>query len=445
VLTISAICQSLRVALPAITPMPPVADAALPWDRSVGDAVAVIGDARAALGDTFVVDSGGDRYLFTFSPAGVAALYELRDEQASKGVADWRMLRRKVPDSLFSGRRTFPHDLFGRNDSANYMANVHSALSMTVEELGPSGTIDVFDLTRRLGHRVGLASWGGPGSSRPPILDDLIAAFDVLDGSEAFVHPDAMAQVTESGKAAENAALETVTDLIASALDLLDADPELSREHPLFNRIAASWSDETHSARRTGVAHDVALVHIASMSNLFAAMGWAFADLLGDEPARRRVREGNSIWAEQCAMESTRMAQRSIMSRYVLEPVTFSDGSNSFLVAPGVTIATLLPLTNTSSAPGYDLWNPYRWNRRRLADPGSLPAIELVTVFGHGKHTCPAQPFSLAAMTAATSTLLSSFDWVPGWSQRPKTGSSSDRRSGEGFGAVSCRLPKDLV
>ena len=114
-----------------------------------------------------------------------------------------------------------------------------------------------------------------------------------------------------------------------------------------------------------------------------------------------------------------RLAQRSIMSRYVLEPVTFSDGSQVFEVGRGATIATLLPLTNTSSAPGYDTWDPSRWNRRRLADASSLPAVELVTVFGHGKHTCPAQPFSLAAMTAATTTLLSTFEWTPGSTTRP--------------------------
>ena len=78
------------------------------------------------------------------------------------------------------------------------MTNVHSALSETVVELGDSGTVDVFDLTRRVGHRVGLASWGGPGSSSPPTLDELISAFDVLDGSEAFVHPDAMARVAQA-------------------------------------------------------------------------------------------------------------------------------------------------------------------------------------------------------------------------------------------------------
>jgi cytochrome P450 len=408
------------VDLPVISPMPPVASGAgLPWDRPVGDAVAVIAGARATCGDTFVLDSGGDRYLFTFSPVGVAELYGLPEALASKGVADWRMLRRKVPDVLFSGRRTFPHDLFGRSDSANYMANVRSALNQTIEELGDAGIADVFDLTRRLGHRVGLASWGGPGSSIPPVLDLLISAFDNLDGSEAFVHPDVMAHVAETQKAAETEALRSVTEIISDALDRLDGDPALREQHSLFSRIAESWADEAQETRRVGVAHDVALVHIASMSNLFAAMGWMLVDLMEHHGDLERIRGGDLIWAEQCAMESTRMAQRSIMSRYVLEAVELFDGSDTFHIAKGATIATLLPLTNTTAAPGYDVWDPSRWNRRRLADPSALAAVELVTVFGHGKHTCPAQPFSLSAMTASMAALVSQFDWASRWDSRP--------------------------
>ena len=65
----------------------------------------------------------------------------------------------------------------------------------TIAELGASGTTDVFALTRRIGHRVGLASWGGPGAADGPRFERLVAALDALDGADAFVHPDAMAAV----------------------------------------------------------------------------------------------------------------------------------------------------------------------------------------------------------------------------------------------------------
>ncbi|HLX88546.1 MAG TPA: hypothetical protein VKR22_08860 [Acidimicrobiales bacterium] len=392
----------------------------LPWDAAMSDVVAVISQARDKLGDTFVVESGTDRYLFTFSPTGVRSFYALPEERASKGVADWRMLRRKVPDELFSGRRTFPHDLFGRADAHNYLANVQAALASAVTELGTSGTVDVFEFTRRLGHRVGLASWGGPRSAEAPNLEPLIAAFDALDASEAFVHPDTMELVARNGKATEMAALGTVRDLLGVAVDAIDSQPSLADHHPLFARIATSWADEEPSVRRTGIADDVALVHVASMSNLFAAMGWALVDLFEHPASLARIADGDMVWAEQCAMESTRLAQRSIMSRFVLQPVTLDDGVQTYEIPRGVTVATLLPVTNTTSAPGYDTWDPWRWHRRRLVRPEDLAAVELVTVFGHGKHTCPAQAFSLAAMTSVARELGSTFEWAYEWKEHPR-------------------------
>jgi len=403
---------------PDIVPMPPVAEGcALPWDAPMVDPVVALADARRELGDTFVVDSGGDRYLFTFSPVGVSALYALPEEQASKGVADWRMLRRKLPDELFVGRRTLPHQLFGREDVTQFLANVDRALDDTLLELGDAGTVDAFALTRRLGHRVGLASWGGPGAATGPRFDALVAALDVLDGSEAFVHPDAMDAVAASGKAAELEALATVEEQIGWAVaDLAPGD----REHPLFGRLVAAWADEPPAVTAAGVAGDVALIHVASMSNLFAALGWALVDLLDHPDARERVVAGDRAWTEACALESVRLAQRSIMARYAVAPITLDVGDTSYAVPVGTTVATLLPLTNASSAPGLDAWDPTRWKGRRLADTSTLAAVELVTTFGHGRHTCPAQPFSLAAMTRSLGRLLAAYAFTTAWTEDPR-------------------------
>jgi cytochrome P450 len=402
---------------PVIVPMPPVATGVgLPWDVPVDDPISVLAEARRHVGDSFVVDSGDDRYLFTFSPVGVRAFYALPEERASKGVADWRMLRRKLPDEIFAGRRTLPHQLFGRDDVAAYLENVAGAVEGTVDELGLVGEVDVFDLTRRLGHRVGLSSWGGPGSASGERFDRLAHAFDALDGSESFVHPDTMAAVAAAGKASERRALGVVAEEIALALGEL---PGVEADHALFARVARAWEGQPAEGRAVGVALDVALIHVASMSNLFAALGWMLIDLVTHPDELARVRAGDRQRAEVCALESTRMAQRSIMARYVVEPVTIDVGDAVYDVSAGATIATLLPLTNTSAAPGLQIWDPGRWNRRRLADPSSLAAVELVTVFGHGRHTCPAQPFSLSAMTAAASRLLGAFDMEPAWIDPP--------------------------
>jgi cytochrome P450 len=399
-------------------PAPPYAEGTgLPWDVPVVDAVATIAAARARHGDTFAVQSGRDRYLFTFSRVGVESFYALTEETASKAVSDYLMLRRKLPDDIFVGRKVLPTNLFRRDDVAFYLANLDRALGQTSAELGPTGRVDVFDLTRRLGHRMGLASWAGPGSADGEAFERLVRAFDTLDGSEAFVHPDRMAAVAATDKRAERDALDEVADIVAAAVRGFDAGD--TSDQALFGRIVAEWSAEAPEARLRGIGLDVALIHIASMSNLAAALGWAMVDLLEHPAPAARVRDGDNDFAQRCALESTRLAQRSIMTRTVLAPVRFDTGEVAYKVPPGWTIATLLPLLNTSAAPGLGDWDPDRWNRHRLVERDALPSPMLVTAFGHGRHSCPAQPFSLAAMTAATTRLLREYDVTPRWSTHP--------------------------
>jgi cytochrome P450 len=399
-----------------LIPEPPIAEGAgLPWDVSVDDAVATIAAARAQYGDTFTVRSGDDDYLFTFSPAGVESFYGLPEEKASKGVADYLMLRRKLPDEIFDGRRILPTSLFRRDDVASYLANLDHALTETVTELGSEGTVELFGLTRRLGHRMGLASWAGPGSAVGDSFERLVRAFETLDGSDAFVHPDAMATVAASGKKAERAALEDIVAVIRTGALASDFDKD-----DLFGRIVHAWASESDDIRVRGIALDVALIHIASMSNLMAALGWALVDLLEHPTQAQRVANGDQNFAQSCALESTRLAQRSIMSRAVLAPVDLDTGDQTYRVPAGWTIATLLPLLNTTASPDLQDWNPDRWHRYRLADAASLPSPMLVTAFGHGKHSCPAQPFSLAAMMATMGRLLSTYDMTPDWPHHPR-------------------------
>src|SRR5258708_1940700 len=172
--------------MPPIDPSPPRAGFGLPWDFvDVADPVVALTEARARLGDTFVVESGGVTYLFTFGESGLRAFYAVAERDASKGLADYRMLVRKMPDELFAERRTFAHDLFGAEEVQDYLDNLDWAIEAEIARLGDAGSFDVFDLSRRLGHRLGLACWIG----REAPIDELVADFEILDGAEAFVHP----------------------------------------------------------------------------------------------------------------------------------------------------------------------------------------------------------------------------------------------------------------
>jgi cytochrome P450 len=396
---------------PSVEPLPPVAALTLPWDGGSGDLVADLAAARARHGDTFVVDGGGARHLFLFSPAGVRAFYELPERLASKGVADARMLVRKVPAELFAGRRTFARDLFGTEEVQGYLQDLERAIGRQLDEAGEAGTLEVFAWTRRLGHRLGLASWAGEESATPPRLDALIAELDRLDGADAFVRPTAMADVAAAGQRDERAALARIERVLADVL--AERARTGGRAGDFLETIAGRWADVGESDRARGIAGDVVLLHLASMSNLFAAMGWTIVHLLQSPAALARVAGGDDAFLQRCALESIRVAQRSIMLRAVLAPVELDDGSQRYRVDPGVTVATMLPLTNTSAAPGLDAWDPERWSGRRLADEASLPAKELVTTFGHGRHACPAQRFSLTAIARTVRCLVDTYELAP--------------------------------
>lgn len=387
--------------------MPPTADVRLPWDEDLADPVGTIAGARVAHGDTFLVPSGDRWFLFLFSATGVQSFYAVAESDASKGIADWQMLRRKLPPELFRDRRTLPHDLFARDDVVEYLDVLATAVDTALTELGDHGTVELFAFTRRLGHRIGLSTWAGPcGSSNR--FDELITALDALDGAAAFVDPAAMAQVAVSDYAAERVAMAAAEAIIGDAIATRDAAPASPPDH--FQRIIETWARDPD--RQAGIARDVILVHLGSMSNLFAALGWLLVDVITRPDLTARIRAGDHEFAERCALESIRVAQRSIMLRTVLAPVTVDDGQREYRVEPGVTLATLLPLTNQSTV---DLraYDPDRWQRRRIR-PERLPsARELVTTFGHGSHTCPAQPFALAVMTSVVETMLRRYELTP--------------------------------
>jgi cytochrome P450 len=386
--------------------MPPLAGFSLPWDDAgAPDPVVALTAARAELGETFVVDSGRDRLLFVFSAPAVRAFYALSEPVASKGLADYRMLLRKLPNELFADRRTFAHDLFGAQDVEGYLGHLDTAIDRQLDELGERGTFEVFALARRLGHRLALGCWMGDAAGAPPRLDRLIADFEQLDGAEAFVHPERVAG-NEADRDAERAALARVE---LEVRELLAAG---APEDGFLAEIARRWEGVDEPARSQGVAGDVVLLHIATMTNLFAALGWTIALVLLHPEVKARLVSDDAL-LERCALESIRIGQRSIMMRTVLAPCELSDGARTYRLEPDVVIATMLPLTNTTAMPGLEGFDPDRWAGRRLRDEADLPARELVTTFGHGPHRCPAQRFSLSAIGRAVRRLFNTYELEP--------------------------------
>lgn len=391
----------------------------LPW---IGPGLSLLRDptaffqrARERQGNSFLVETFGYRLFCVFSPEGVKNLWALPEQVASKGVADFGMLAHKVPAELFAGRRTYPHMLFAREDVEVYLENLAQAVDVELDAMGAVGEFEAFAHCRRLAHRMGLASWGSRAATTPERIEPLIRAFDALDSSESFVHPQRAFLTWASGKRREKAALAEIERIYGEILATLPPlDPNGTTGEPgFFDRIRAAWRDEAADVAAQGIARDVVLVHMGSQSNLFAAMAWTLIHLLERPALLEAVRKGDDALLERCAHESIRLRQRSIVLRRILKPCTLADENATYRLEPGLSLATMMSVTNTTAAPGLDRFDPDHYRGPLFQRTKELAGKELVSTFGHGAHYCPAARFSISAIRSATRALLERFELDP--------------------------------
>jgi cytochrome P450 len=398
----------------------PRVPARMPW---VGPGLSLLRDptafferSRRELGGTYWLETFGYPLLCTFSPVGVKSLWALPEAQASKGLGDFALLSHKLPTELFAGRRSLPHDLFGRENVEVYLGNLAHAIEREVEALGDGGVFEAFAWMRRLAHRVGLASWGSPRAVDGARLETLVTAFDTLDSSESFVHPHKGFLSWATGKRRERAAIARIESIYAEILGERDRNGGEPEEEGFFARICDAWADETDDVRSQGIARDVMLVHMGSQSNLFAAMAWTLVHLLERPTLLEAVRAGDDALLERCAHESIRLRQRSIVLRRILAPCVLETEEARYALEPGLFLATMMSVTNTRAAAGLDTFDPDHYAGPQLVDRSKLAASELVTTFGHGAHYCPAARFSVASIRLSVRALLDHLELEPQFS-----------------------------
>lgn len=400
--------------LPDVFPMPSKVGGPVPW---VGAAPGMLRDPtgwftrqRARLGDTFVADALGQRFFCVFGPAGVRSLYAVPERQASFGLATYNLVRTKVPEELFAHVRNTPHALFGNQKVEGYLAALDEAMAAEVDRLGATGTFDAFAEARRIGHRLGLASWAGEEAASPIHVERLISALDRLDTSESFVHPLRTLATLATGKVRERRAMAAVESEIATILRARRRAGDAARPGDFLDQIDASFADVDQPDHDRYVARDVMVLHLGSQSNLFAAVAWTLVNLLEHPVDLAAVRAGDTALLDRYAYESIRTAQRSITLRQVLQPMELDVGDRVHHLGPGVLITTMLSVTNTSGDRRLATFDPAHYDGRRFTLADDLPAKELVSTFGHGSHTCPAQRFSISAIRAAVGGLVARYD-----------------------------------
>jgi cytochrome P450 len=396
--------------------MPPRASGPIPWlGAGLGlliDPTAHLTRLRARLGDTFVLDGLGYRLFFVFGAEGVRALYAAPEHEASFGLATFELvMKRKIPLELAMGRRNRPHDLFKNPDVETYLGHLEEAVRLELAELGERGTFEAFAEAKRLGYRLGLAAWAGAEAASARFLPALSSAFERLDTADSFVRPLSTAWTLATKKRREWRAMREIEAVIHTILEERRASGR--RPGDFLDQIEASFADVALPARDVEVARDLMLLQMGAQSNLFAALAWTLVNLLLHPDLLARVRAGDDGLIERSAYESIRLAQRSLTLRRVLRPLELDTGGARYRLAPGVFLATMLSVTNPTAAPGLDRFDPDHYAGRRLADSVALPARELVSSFGHGRHACPAQRFSISAIRIAIRRLLERYDLEP--------------------------------
>jgi cytochrome P450 len=413
----------MATALPQIEPMPARAGGPLPWvEGGLGllrNPTGLFERLRARHGDTFVLDAFNHRFFCVFSPAGVRSLYAQPEEEASFGLATYALIKAKVPIELLLGRRTHPKSLFGNAKVEGYLDNLGLAVGQEIDRLGHSGRFEVFAEMRRLGHRLGLASWCGAEAASPQFVERLIPLFDVLDSSESFVRPDRTIVTWATRKRSEWRAMEGIESILGEILAERATKPPVG---DFLDQIFAAYADLPYEEQVRGTARDVIVIHMGSQSNLYAALAWTMVNLLLHPELLAQVRAGDDALLEQCANESIRMAQRSITMRQVLHPIEVDAGDTVYRLSPGTMLTTMLSVTNTTAAAGLDRFDPAHYEGRKLRAGVGLPTKELVSTFGHGLHSCPAARFSISAIRVSLRLLLDQYTFTPEFSSAaPRT------------------------
>jgi cytochrome P450 len=399
-----------------VTPPVPIVRGRVPFVgagvRFLRNPTAFLAQKRREVGDTFLLEAFGMRLLFLFSPAGLASLYRLPEEDASFTEATRTLIGFKLPPELLGADMRMFHKLFGRERREGYLVHIEGAVRESIAGLAEQGELEIFGHMKRLVHRVGFRCWAGPEASSPRYLERLVTLFERLDPEAAFVSPAQTAITLLTRKAPERRALREVEAILreihesrvkrgAREGDMLD---ELHELH------AALSDDERHA----NVARDVMILHLASLSNLYAAMGWTLVNLLLSPPHLAAAEDEHAgPFVEQCAEESIRLAQRSITLRKVMRECSIDDGAVQHRVSPGVFIATMLSVTNSDGV-GLDRFDPGHYAREgRSVLTVPIPSRETVSTFGHGKHACPGQRFALSAIRIAVLGYLDALELTP--------------------------------
>ena len=190
--------------------------------------------------------------------------------------------------------------------------------------------------------------------------------------------------------------------------------PPDERPGDFLDQIDESFADVDQPRHDQLVARDVIVLHLGSQSNLFAALAWTLANLLHAPDDLAAVARRRRAAARPVRLRVD--PHRAALDHHAPGPAPARLRGRRRHLPPRARRAphdhALGPQPRRPRL-GLDRFDPDHYDGRRLVPADELPAKELVSTFGHGSHTCPAQRFSISAIRTAIAAPGRAYDLTP--------------------------------
>jgi cytochrome P450 len=390
-----------------------------------------LNDMRRVHGDVFVLYVFGLHLFFVFSAKGLQDFYGVPETDASFTEATRGFLGYKVPEELLSGSMATIQRVLKRDFQKLWMEVFGRTMHEAIEKLGAQGaTVDVFKWSKDVAHRAGFRSWVGEEAAQEPTYSELVSLFSIIDPEQGFKDMGSLLTTVLTRRSKERAALHR---MVAILRDIYLSRGSNKKKGDFLEALHEEYAQLPDAERYEKVACQVLAIHMASQSNLFAAVAWTLVNIaLRPDCKARVVREleevrdafgprwmddanavGNGFeFLEKCFHESIRLAQQSLTLRLVLRPVEIEG----YRVPPGYYIATLLSCLNVQEAillHARDFLPEEHYEKTGKVRPDALQANALqysVSTFGHGPHQCPGKKFAVFSAKSVVASLLDKYD-----------------------------------
>ena len=380
---------------------------------------------RREHGDVFLLEVFWVKFFFVFSQGGLEEFYKVPETEASFTEATKGFLGVKVPEEIMRGSMATIQRVL-RRDFQMLWKNIFSVtMHEALDEMGDSGELSVFEWSKKVAHKAGFRSWIGDEAVDDPVLfRRLVHLFDQIDPEVAFTQMSSLLSTILTRRSKERKALYEIVDILAKIRS--------SRAEPKGDFLEALHEEFSHldeAQRNLDVTCQILAIHMASQSNLFAAIAWTIVNIAArpnvkshflKEISEAKEEFGGDFFTnskckleylEKCYYESIRISQQSLTLRLVLQPIKISD----YDIVPGYYIATLLSCLNTDSNSGILVDADKFLPEQHYEKGGKLKGVSAgaeysISTFGYGPHSCPGRAFANSAAKAVCGALFDRFE-----------------------------------